>query len=221
MEKTLDWCEKIKQGGAREWIIDPEIQLPFSYDLTKLAYHELAEELFINGYVVFPIYNKKKCEELVNKFKKTEKEFREYEHNIPLGTKKNPYVLGGFGAYGNPSSFHNEFVREIRKDKIKQIPIFGELMKLAEEKGKISDAKKYKVAELMDRMCRRITGTSTTKESYHKDLIPKGRDTDFTIGGWIQLSSDTSFFFLCSKNTYFFSKILKKRICNRKKRLYT
>lgn len=217
MEKSLDWCKKIKNGQEREWVLNPQINLPYSKELTKLAYHHLAKELFENGFVVFPIYEKKKCEELVCRFKKTEKEFREYNQNIILGTKENPYVLGGFGAYGNPSSFHNEFVREIRKDKIIHIPIFGELMKLAQENGIILDAKKYKVAEFMDRMCKRITGTTTTKESYHTDLLPKGRDTDFTIGGWIQLSSDTSFFSCVPKTHCFFPKTSKKGFATQKK----
>lgn len=204
MELSLKWCNHIKNGGSRDWIMHGDDNLPYSYDMTKLAYSELAKELLLNGYVVFPIYTETRSQELVEEFKKTELEFREYKHDIEMGTKENPYVLGGFGAYGNASSFHNELVRKIRGDKMKHIPIFGELMRLAEEKGIVKDAKKYKVASFMDRMCKRITGTSTSKESYHKDMIPKARETDFTIGGWIQLSADTSYFSCVPKTHTFF-----------------
>lgn len=43
----------------------------------------------------------------------------------------------------------------------------------------------------------------TTKESYHRDLIPLARDTDCTIGGWIQLSADDSYF-SCDPRTHMF-----------------
>lgn len=209
MQTSLEWCHHIRNGGAREWISDP-LDIPFNNDLSKLAYNELAQELFTEGYVVFPIYSKKVCDELMREFKEAEKGFREYNRTVSMGGKDNPYVLGGFGAYGNPSSFHNDFVRKIRKEKMKHIPIFGELLKIAQEKGVIDDAKKYKVAQFMDRMCKRIQGTSTTKESYHTDLIPKGRDTDLTIGGWIQLSPDTSYFSCVPRTHSFFPKTSKK-----------
>jgi len=216
MELSLDWCHWIKNGDARGWVAHP-LDIPYSDNLTKLAYHELAKDLITNGYVVFPMYSKKQSDEMVQEFQKTEKKFREYNRNILLGTKENPYVLGGFGAYGNPSSFHNEFVRKIRRDKMKHIFLFGELVKLAQEKGVIKDAQKYKVAEFMDRMCKRIKGTSTTKESYHTDLIPKDRDTDFTIGGWIQLSQETSFFSCVPKTHSFLPKASKKGFVLEKK----
>lgn len=204
MERSLQWCHRIRQGGAREWISDPPSDIPFSSELTRLAYRELARELMDHGYVVFPMYSKKQCEAMVNEFQRTEKGFREYKTNVPMGTKHNPYVLGGFGAYGNPSSFHNDFVRKIRRDKFRHLALFGELMRLAQDRGIVPDAKKYRVAGFMDRMCRRLKGTSTTKESYHTDQIPKGRETDLTLGGWIQLSSDTSFFSCVPKTHSFF-----------------
>jgi hypothetical protein len=214
--ESLKWCNRIKNGGARDWFSQSP-NISFKNELTKLAYHELAKELFINGYVVFPIYSKQECKELIKEFKQTELDFREYNSDIKLGTKENPYVLGGFGAYGNASSFHNMFVRKIRAKKMQHIPIFGELMNIAEKNGIIKDAKKYKVAQLMDRMCKRITNTTTTKESYHTDLLPKGRNTDFTIGGWIQLSKDTSYFSCVPKTHTFFPKKSNKGFATQKK----
>lgn len=209
MQSSLEWCHRIRNGGARDWISHP-LDLPFRDDLSRLAYHELGRELFTEGYVVFPIYSKKQCDELVGEFGKAEEGFREYNRAVPMGGKDNPYVLGGFGAYKNPSSFHNDFVREIRRDKMTHIPIFGEMLRLAQQKGVIEDASKYHVAQFMDRMCRRIRGTSTTRESYHTDLIPKGRETDLTIGGWIQLSADTSYFSCVPRTHSFFPKSSKK-----------
>lgn len=185
--------------------------------IDRLAYRVLANELYEDGYIVFPIFSKEECIQFIKDFQQTESGFREYNRDLQLGTKENPYVLGGFGAYGNPSSFHNMFVRKMREKKMEHIPIFGELMKIAEKNGIIPDAKKYKVAQFMDRMCRRITGTSTSKESYHTDLIPKGRDTDFTIGGWIQLSDDTSYFSCVPKTHTFFPKKSKKGFATEKK----
>jgi len=210
MENSLDWCHKIKNGKISDWLLSNDrFKIPYSQQLDKLCFTILGQNLLDNGYIVLPLFNKSKSEKLVKEFQKTELEFPEYKRDIILGTKENPYVLGGFGAYGQPSSFHNPFVRNIRKEKCRLIPILGEMLKVAQKRNLISNAKDYKVAQLMDRMCKRPKNTSTTKESYHRDLLPKGRDLDITIGGWIQFSEDSSFF-SCTPKTHSFPNNIKK-----------
>lgn len=218
MESILKWCERLKtnEKDAMNWFIEPaRMKIPILYrqELDKIAFRHQAVQLLENGYVVVPFLEKKERETYLDLFKQAELGFREYKRdtNDPrknasgdvFGTKENPYVLGGFGAYGNPSSFHNECVRRFRARKCDMIPLFGFMLELAEERGIIKKASSYKVAQLFDRMCKRPKGTSTTKESYHRDLIPLGRSTDCTIGGWIQLSQDSSFF-SCEPRTHIF-----------------
>lgn len=209
--ESLNWCHNIKKDPkyAGEWLYQ-NLDLPKAKELTNLAYTVLGKHLFENGYVVFPIYSPEKSGQLVQEFKETELQFPEYKRSSTvLGTKDNPYVLGGFGAYGNPASFHNEFVRNFRMDKIKCIPVLGKMLLYAQKYGKITSAKKYKVANFMDRMCKRPKGTSTSKESYHKDLMPLGRENDISIGGWVQLSKESSYF-SCAPKTHSFESLTKK-----------
>lgn len=209
--ESLYWCNQIKKDPkyAGKWLYQNH-DLPKSKELTNLAYSVLGKYLFENGYVIFPIFSSETSENLVQEFKETELTFPEYKRSSTvLGTKDNPYVLGGFGAYGNPASFHNEFVRRFRMEQMKYIPVLGKMLLYAQRNGKIESAKKYKVANFMDRMCKRPKGTSTSKESYHKDLMPLGRKNDISIGGWVQLSKESSYF-SCAPKTHSFESLTKK-----------
>lgn len=68
-------------------------------------------------------------------FKTTMREFPEYKrdpNNPDLDYSQNTlvYVLGGFGAFGNPASFHNEFVRKLRlKVKKSILPLFKTIIR--------------------------------------------------------------------------------------------
>lgn len=209
--ESLSWCEKIKGGNYSDWLLyKDKHKIKYHKELDHLVFHSMGKELFEKGYVVFPVFTNEESDQLVLEFLQTETEFREYKHIPKMGTKEHPFVLGGFGAYGNPSSFHNLLVRKFRKKKIEYIPILGEMLECAQKNNKISNAREYKVCIFMDRMCKRIKGTSTTKESYHRDLLPKGRLHDVSIGGWIQLSKDVSQF-SCVPHTHSFDLITSQK----------
>lgn len=203
----MAWCRKITDSSSNAglWLLQADRDCEFGGGLDRLAYNILGEHLFTEGYVVFPIYTPRQSDSHVSQFLRTEQAFPEYLPGIQRGNKTNPYVLGGFGAYGNPASFHNPFVRGQRAYMCRYIPIFGALLKKADEENRLRfPAPSYSVSLQMDRMCKRPKGTSTTAESYHRDLIPTGRDGDFTIGGWIQFSKGSSFF-SCVPRTHRFS----------------
>lgn len=197
MEQSLQWCERIRNDAdaPSDFLFEDPYPLPFYQDLRCLAYNYLGHQLLENGYVVVRLFSPEHSERLVQEFKATELSFPEYrrQSSVVLGTKENPYVLGGFGAYGNPASFHNPFVRKLRRRFMEYIPLLGSMLQGAQDKKKIDSAKDYRVSLLLDRMCKRPKGTSTTRESYHRDLVPTARSTDITIGGWLQLSKDTSY----------------------------
>ena len=66
-----------------------------------------------------PVLDEQKLMRARHDFTRTLQAFPEYKrslHNPDQTAGGNPlvYVLGGFAALGNPASFHNPFVREMR-----------------------------------------------------------------------------------------------------------
>jgi len=108
-----------------------------------------------------------------------------------FGEKDSNHVMGGFGAFGNPASFHNPFVRNIRIFlRHAVIGLFRDLVR----DGELME-------QLFDRMCLRPAGTSTTREQWHRDLNPTALDGDVVFGGWINLDDEPQFF-SCAPGTH-------------------
>jgi len=159
--------------------------------------------LIIDGISTIKILDK----DYETEFKDIEKTFPEYKDTATT------FVLGGFGAYGNPSSFHNPLVKKLREkalNKVKQI--FREYLqnKRPENYGD------YKIECLFDRMMHRHIKQVPSAETAHRDVTPgkllKEEDDDILFGGWINLSKHDQYFIglpgshLEFKNTYEVSK---------------
>ena len=106
------------------------------------------------------------------------KEFPEFKQ----GTER--YVLGSFGALGNPASFHNNWVRQIRcgayKKALQVIPV--------------GEDEKFHM--LFDRMCTRQAGTTYQGEDWHRDIASNSLPGDKVWGGWINFD-ETNQVFTC------------------------
>lgn len=94
-------------------------------------------------------------------------------------------VLGGFGAFGNPSSFHHPTIRALRKElKSRVHPFF----KSYAQEG-------VRLEMLMDRVCVRHRDFGmVSAESWHRDVYggPKPlHESDEVFGGWVNLSENT------------------------------
>jgi len=104
-----------------------------------------------------------------------------------------PLTLGGFGALAIPSSFHHpdiRFIRQLVYDKVKP-----ELRKYFTHSN---------LELLFDRVSVRRVGTSTSAESWHRDICPDSLPDDIILGGWINLDPDGSpnQKFSCSPGTH-------------------
>ena len=97
------------------------------------------------------------------------------------------HALGGFAAFGNPSSFHNPFVREMRqKMRTAVIPLFQTIIEsLYYEKRRNNT----KLEMLADRMMFRHKSQAPSAESWHRDVTPAKylSEHDEVYGGWINL----------------------------------
>lgn len=95
------------------------------------------------------------------------------------------YVLGGFSAFANPSSFHNPTVRILREWCMATV--------IDVMKGLVTN-KQTKLEQIIDRMMIRRKGLNPSKESWHRDEAPSIKTGDVVFGGWINLDSTPQYF---------------------------
>jgi hypothetical protein len=126
------------------------------------------ENLLSDGVVVIP--GPVNVSDKLNLFFKEQKEF--------ISSEEEHCILGAFGAYGNPSSFHHPEIREIRG--IVHSYMWPYLQKIFPGKN---------AEMLLDRFCKRTKGTKTSPELWHRDITnsPNILKEDKIFGGWINL----------------------------------
>lgn len=100
----------------------------------------------------------------------------------PMDSEWKP-VLGGFGALGNPSSFHHPFVRQMR-----------EMCEAWLLDNDVLPLKGRRLEQCFDRLMRRTKGSVPTKESWHRDESKNTQPGDDIFGGWINLDFQSQYF---------------------------
>lgn len=142
----------------------------------------LANELETNGVTVVntDVFSNPKCrEELIQEADK----FPEF---LPGVDKK---ILGGFGAYGNPASFHNPTVRMFREWAM--AIVIDKLFRyvLADRPDN------WKLEQKIERMTIREPGEQPSAEVWHRDLNNiTTTPSDEVFGGWINLDDSPQYF---------------------------
>lgn len=129
------------------------------------------------------------------KFQETLLTFPEYlrsptDPTLNINQRKLIYVLGGFAAFGNPASFHNHLVRALRIICRKRVlPLFQNITKN-------SFRKLNNLEMLWDRFMFRYKGQSPSAETWHRDVIPPNKisEWDEVFGGWINMDSKPQYF---------------------------
>lgn len=186
-KKKISLKEKINKKHANNVIVSNKKNSPIIVSNKKNSpLNKMNGNLLdINGYITVPIYPENDLKGLRQEFLNECKNFQEFK-TIP----NNEFVLGGFGALGNPSSFHNPFVRKIRMTVYKKAcAIFSELYP------------KKNIECLFDRMMLRVKGNAPSKESWHRDITPNLKSGDKMFGGWLNLD-DTPQYFSCVPGTH-------------------
>jgi len=142
------------------------------------------------GVAVIPVLNRERLEYYNRSFLHEIAHFPEYIDRQLL-------VKGGFGALGNPSSFHNLTIRELRMHMMR---IATEFFTDFEEDKPQS---RY-LEQLFDRFSLRTEGSATTAESWHRDIAPLKEDyrDDDIFGGWVNLDLEKDQFFSCVMETH-------------------
>lgn len=99
-------------------------------------------------------------------------------------------VQGGFGALGNPSSFHHPFVRKMR-----------EMCEATILDADVLPLHGRRLEQCFDRLMRRVKGQSPMGESWHRDEAENTLPGDDIFGGWINLDLEPQKF-SCAPGTH-------------------
>lgn len=158
---------------------------------------ECSNTFFHSGITVIPIIPEDMVNELCKAIDERVENFPEFNKVPGKPGFKLRRVLGGFGALGNPSSFHDELIRELRVYLKKVLMPFwddlGERLKL------------QRLELLFDRLCYRYDDSKPQAEAWHRDktsnlLSTKNgsscskKEKDVIGGGWFNISSVTQKF---------------------------
>lgn len=147
-----------------------------------------SQELLDNGVFTLQIISPEEAAEYRRNFlQAVTEESPEFWEDAPA------YVVGGFGALGNPSSFHHPTFRNFRQTMFQKVlPIFRTYSKLYQKNPIWGPASKerYFVQCLMDRISFRQPGTSVAAESWHRDNSLSGliKPGDQIFGMMLNLS---------------------------------
>lgn len=153
------------------------------------------EKLYVYGVTTIPILSSSQLDEYRTNLKQEMELFPEYLRN---SANKLVYVLGGFGALGNPSSFHNPTIRRLRKKVYQQAVarLFRQLVNDYQTEVENNDQQHtYYLESLLDRFMYRLKGTAPSAESWHRDVANDKliEFYDEIYGGWINLDTESQF----------------------------
>lgn len=141
-----------------------------------------AEQLNKDGFTVIPCLAEADLEAVRSQFDRAVASFPEFKPDAQ------EYVMGGFSAFGNPASFHNNFVRKVR-----QWAMYSAVSGLWRDYIPAYKAG-YKLEQCIDRMMLRPKGKAPSAESWHRDEAINSGKNDQVFGGWINLDSAPQFF---------------------------
>jgi len=99
-------------------------------------------------------------------------------------------VGGGFGALANPGSFHNHFVRRLRR-KVQEHLLKDDVDAFGLD-GEFSEHKGMLIEQVIDRMMVRKPGSEPQAESWHRDVARGTCQGDKVYGGWLNLDPPLS-----------------------------
>ncbi len=157
-----------------------------------LEMREYARALERDGVTVIPIVGGDNLRQLNDRVLKEMWTWPEYKRGLPPTHQR---VLGGFGALGNPSSFHTKFVRLLRAKVLAPVgrKLFKEYLK---ERGISRSGVNMEV--LFDRVCIRCEDFKRpTAENWHRDVfegdlpsfVEETGEPDPMFGGWVNLNA--------------------------------
>jgi len=142
------------------------------------------KELNDSGICVIPISkSSKRIKELHTKYVYAIRNLPEFKEKDGLK------VLGGFGAIGTASSFHQPYIRNLRRY------LYNKVSHIFKDDSR-------KLEFIIDRAMYRPSGQSPTSETWHRDEAPDALLDDTIYGGWYNLDIESDQVFSCIPGTH-------------------
>jgi len=171
---------------------------PYTIYLKDIPTLSTYDSLIRSGVTTVKVFDETDIPRIQEDFKNVLRQFPEYKRNVNnpnLNSVGNTlvYVLGGFAALGNPSSFHNEFVRNLRiRTRRAVTPLFRSIIK---NNPNIPVRDETGLEMLIDRMMYRLESQAPSAESWHRDVAPSDKieTHDEIYGGWLNLDTKSQF----------------------------
>ncbi len=187
--------DKESLGTKSDIIALTDLGIAYSEDLPQ------HEKLTVNGTAVYRVYSDEELQHIEESFDNAYRKFPEYwrDHENPdLNMKGTPicYVVGGFAAAGNPASFHNLFVRELRQKattSLRRLVLSPMMNNMVDDKLK----KNLRVTTMPDRMMNRGAMLTPTPEAWHRDVASSFANLSpvaVVLGGWVNTSNHDQYF---------------------------
>ena len=149
-----------------------------------------AEQLRCDGFTIVPIQWMKaaRLEKMQQELLHDLRRMPEYKHPIT-----HDFVVGGFSALGNPSSFHNSTVRKLRQyAQCELLPIFIQLVQTLP-----GDQRAWRLEQLIDRVLFRKKSVATQSAKLGRYETPLSSQEDQVYEGWWNLTPDNKDEFIC------------------------
>ena len=140
--------------------------------------------LLNNGFVVIPCLDQNDLKNYRSKIDNMLMNMPEFKPHQKVLSR---YVMGGFSALGNPGSFHNMIMRELRERA--HVRCFEEVFNHF-----LKTDKNLKFEQVIDRFMFRPRGASPSAESWHRDESLFAEDSDTIFGGWLNLDDEDQIF---------------------------
>ena len=159
-----------------------KLKRPFKTDLDP------KQSLEVYGLAVIPTgLSAVQLESLLNAFFEHLRTSPEFRDNPDIPIHERDFVLGGFAALNIPSFFHNLLARDMRE----------KCMAALLQSGVLSFKEGQQLEMMFDRFMFRRPNKRPCAESMHRDMSPTALPDDRIFGGWLQMSSEPSFFSCC------------------------
>lgn len=155
--------------------LNQTIQTQHAFALKQLGACVILDPFFVSN-----------ADSLVEQFDEALRGFPEYRKDMG----EPDYVLGGFSALANPSSWHNPFTRYIRLHAMTAVyPVFQRLASVSTQMGQGD----FKLAQIADRMMYRKPNVKPDADTWHRDIKKNQIDGETIYGGWINTSTNTQY----------------------------
>lgn len=137
-----------------------------SHDVSRVFYAKHAHDLRVDGYTVLPFAVYDCGAFFAEAVREDMEQYPEFKRSASDDMQK--YVMGAFGAFGNPASFHSKGVREVRAQANDMARSVFRAM-YADD----ADRDSLVCEQLFDRVVQRHVGDSLSHEKWHRDTTPK------------------------------------------------